>query len=92
MEHYKISKLLNDSSASTFGTKKKWIEVNDLSGGQNSVNKNITFKTKMLTSDLCNYSNAHIFVKGRISIRGNNDAKKRNKKLTFKNNDRFIFP
>ena len=90
MEHYKISKLLNDSSASTFGTKKKWIEVNDLSGGQNSVNKNITFKTKMLTSDLCNYSNAHIFVKGRISIRGNNDAKKRNKKLTFKNKDRFI--
>ena len=89
MEHYKISKLLNDSSASTFGTKKKWIEVN-LSGGQNSVNKNITFKTKMLTSDLCNYSNAHIFVKGRISIRGNNDAKKRNKKLTFKNKDRFI--
>ena len=44
----------------------------------------------MLTSDLCNYSNAHIFVKGRISIRGNNDAKKRNKKLTFKNKDRFI--
>ena len=72
------------------GQKKKWIEVNDLSGGQNSVNKNITFKTKMLTSDLCNYSNAHIFVKGRISIRGNNDAKKRNKKLTFKNKDRFI--
>ena len=90
MEHYKISKLLNDSSSSTFGTTKKWIEVNDLSGGQNSVNKNITFKIKMLTSDLCNYSNAHIFVKGRISIRGNNDAKKRNKKLTFKNKDRFI--
>ena len=68
---------------------KKWIEVKDLSGGQNSVNKNITFKTKMLRSDLCNYSNAHIFVKGRISIRGNNYAKKRNKKLTFKNNDPF---
>ena len=33
MEHYKISKLLNDSIASKFVTK-KWIEVNDLSSGQ----------------------------------------------------------
>ena len=43
----------------------------------------------MLTSDLCNYSNAYILVKGRISIRGNNDGTKRNKKLTFKNNNPF---
>ena len=43
----------------------------------------------MLTSDLCNYCNAYILVKGRISIRGNNDATKRNKKLTFKNNNPF---
>ena len=33
MEHYKIPKLLNDSIASKFVTK-KWIEVNDLSSGQ----------------------------------------------------------
>ena len=33
MEHYKISKLLNDSIASKFVTK-KWIEVNDLSSGE----------------------------------------------------------
>ena len=30
MEHYKISKLLNDSIVSKFTTK-KWTEVNDLS-------------------------------------------------------------
>ena len=30
MEHYKISKLLNDSTLSKFVTK-KWVEVNDLS-------------------------------------------------------------
>ena len=39
MEHYKISKLLNDSTVSKFVTK-KWIEVNDLSSGQYYVNKN----------------------------------------------------
>ena len=32
-EHYKIPKLLNDSIASKFVTK-KWIEVNDLSSGE----------------------------------------------------------
>ena len=33
MEHHKISKLLNDSTLSKFVTR-KWIEVNDLPGGQ----------------------------------------------------------
>ena len=37
---------------------KKWIEVNDLSGSQYSVNKNIRFETPMLRSVLCNYSDA----------------------------------
>ena len=52
MEHYKISKILNDSTVSKFVTK-KWFEVNDLSSGHYSVNKNIRFKTSMLRSDLC---------------------------------------
>ena len=52
MEHNKTSKLLNDSTVSKFVTT-KWIEVNDLSGCQYSVNKNIKFKTFMLISDLC---------------------------------------
>ena len=43
MEHYKIPKLLNDSTVSKFVTK-KWIEVKDLSSGQYSGNKNIRFK------------------------------------------------
>ena len=33
MEHYKISKLLDDSTVSKF-VRKKWVEVNDLSNGQ----------------------------------------------------------
>ena len=57
MEHHKISKLINKSTVSKFLTK-KWIEGLDLSRGQYSVNKNIRFKTSMLRSDLCDYSDA----------------------------------
>ena len=88
MEHYKISTLLKDSTVSKFVTK-KWIEVNDLSSGQYSVNKNIRFKTSMLRSDLCDYSDAYIVVKGIINVTGTNANNRRNKKLTFKNNAPF---
>ena len=43
----------------------------------------------MLRSNLCDYSNVYIVVKGRINARGTNDANKRNKKLTCKNNVPF---
>ena len=42
----------------------------------------------MLRSNLCDYSNAYIAVKGRINVEGDND-KTRNKKLIFKNNAPF---
>ena len=79
MEYYKISKLLNDSIASKFVTK-KWIEVNDLSSGKCFASKNIRFKTSMLRSDLCDFSDAFIVVKGRMSVRS-----------TIKNNTPFRF-
>ena len=44
MEHYKVCKLLNNSTVSKFVTR-KLIEVNYLSNGQYSVNKNIRFET-----------------------------------------------
>ena len=52
MKHYEIPKLLNDSTVSKFLTKKQ-IEVNDVSSGQYSVNKNLRFKTSMLRSHFC---------------------------------------
>ena len=55
MEQYEISKLLKDSTVSSFPTK-KWIEVNDLSSSQYSVNKNIRFKISMLRSVIFSYS------------------------------------
>ena len=76
MVHSKISQLLNDSTVSKFVTK-KWVEVNDLSNGQCSVNKNIRFKTSMLRSE------------GRITVAGDDDDKKRYEKLLFKNNVPF---
>ena len=67
---------------------KKWIEINGLSSGQYSGNKNIKFKTSTLRSDLCDYSDAYIVVKGRVTVRGNN-VNIINKKLTFKKNAPF---
>ena len=43
----------------------------------------------MLRSDLCDYGNADVVVKGTISVTGTNNANRRNKKLIFKNNTPF---
>ena len=75
MEHYKVSKLLNDSTVSKYVTKKQ-IEINDLSSGQYSIIKHIRFKTSMFKLCLCEYSDAHILVKRTITVEGNNDDKK----------------
>ena len=58
MKHYKISKLLNNSTVSKFVTKKR-IEVNYLSTDQYSASKLIRFKTSMLRSNLCDYTSVH---------------------------------
>ena len=44
----------------------------------------------MLRSDLCDFPDAYIVVKGDITLEGDNDANKRNKNLAFKNNAPFI--
>ena len=43
----------------------------------------------MLRSDLCDFNDAYIVVKGNITLEGN-DANKRNKDLAFRNNAPFI--
>ena len=47
---------------------KKWIEVYDQSEKNYNVNKEIRFKTSMLRSDLCDFGDAHIVVKGNIIV------------------------
>ena len=55
---------------------RRWTEVNSLSNGKYSVNKNIRFKTSMQKSDLRDYSNAYIVVKGRLTF-GTDDSNKK---------------
>ena len=71
---------------------KKWIKIHDQSEKNHSVNKEIRFriKTPMLKSDLYDFSDAYIVVKGDITVEGDNDANKRNKNLAFKSNAPFI--
>ena len=49
-------------------TTKNWVEINDESRGAYNVNSQIKFKTTMLKSSLCDYSDAYILVKGTITI------------------------
>ena len=61
------------------------IEVYDQSEGNYNVNKEIRMKTSMLRSDLCDYSDAYIVLKGNITVT-NPDNAKRNKAVAFKDN------
>ena len=68
---------------------KKWIEFYDQSRENYDINKDIRIKTSMLRSDLSNFSDAHIVVKGNIIVAEPDDAKK-NKVVEFKDNAPFI--
>ena len=76
MEYQKIANLLNDASnqPSKFRTR-NWVEINNESRGTYTSN-DIKFKTIMLRSNLCDYADAYIFLKGAITITGagNDDA------------------
>ena len=56
---------------------------------QEELNADIKFKTTMLRSNLYDYADSYILVKGTITAAGNNDAAKRlherNEGVTFKN-------
>ena len=43
----------------------------------------------MLRSNLCDYSDAYLVVKGQISVTDTKNANRRNKKLTFKKSALF---
>ena len=71
MEHRKIANLIDDDDASNQPSKfrtRNLVEINDESRGAYNVNSQIKFKTTMLKSSLCDYSDAYILVKGTISV------------------------
>ena len=91
MEYQKISNLLESTSdnLSKFRTR-NCVEINDESRG-NYANSDIRFKTAMVRSNLCDYADSYILVKGTITITGEGDnageiqADERDKGVTFKN-------
>ena len=93
MEFNKINNLLGQAhdEVPRFITK-KWIEVQSQSGNTYNTSKPIRFKTSMLRSDLCDYSDAYVWVKGKITVTNPNDNANFNKELTLtlKNNAPFI--
>ena len=100
MEYEKINNLLlsedNESEQLSKFVTKEYVRVNSLSNTYNE-NKSIRFKTPMLRSDLCDYSDAYILVKGTIMVTApgnsddaNNIRDKKKRPLILKNNAPFI--
>ena len=91
MEYQKIVNLLDSTSnqPSKFRTK-NWVEINDESKDLYKPGSDIKFKTTMLRSNLCDYTDPYILVKGTITITGAGDAAaarradERNKGVIFK--------
>ena len=100
MEYDKINNLLlsedNESEQLSKFVTREYVKVNSLSNTYNE-NKSIRFKTPMLRSNLCDYSDAYILLKGNMTVtahRANNNANnirdKRNRRLILKNNAPFV--
>ena len=68
MEYQQIINLSDDTmnQPSKFRTR-NWVEINDESKGMYD-NSNIRFKTSMVRSSLCDYSDAYILVKGNLTV------------------------
>ena len=89
MEYQKIANLLDtESNQPSKSRTKNWVEINDNARGEYSANKQIRFKTSLLRSSLCDYSDAYILAKGNITVNNTADAgdaaNNINKKVIFK--------
>ena len=75
MELQKIVNLLDNAwnQPSKFKTK-NWVEIRNESKELYSAGSDIRFKATMLRSNLCDYADAYILVKGTITITGNAGA------------------
>ena len=98
MEYDKINNLLlsedNESEQLSKFVTRQYVEVNSLSNTC-SESKSIRFKTPMLRSYLCDYSDAYILVKGTVTVNGvvngaENEILRRNRPLILKNNAPFV--
>ena len=88
MKYRKIINLLDNTpnEPSKFRTK-NWLEINDGSYGTCNTGSQIKFKTSMIRSRLCDYSDVSILVKGTIPAENTEAAaspNNKNKKVIFK--------
>ena len=59
---------------------KKWVEVHDQSGSAEhryKPSKQKRFKMSTLRSDLCDFSDAYIVVKGEVAVTGGSNSSKK---------------
>ena len=94
MEYQKFTNLLSNipDKVHRFITK-KWIKVHDQSEQTYNTNKQIRFKTSMLRSDLCDFNDAYIVVKGIVTVAVSTNERDRdeiNRQVILKNNAPFI--
>ena len=100
MEYDKINNLLlsedNESEKLSKFVTREYVRVNSFLDIYNE-NKSIRFKTPMLRSNLCDYSDAYILVNGTITVTAlganngvNNIRDKKNRSLILKNNAPFV--
>ena len=100
MEYDKINNLLrsedNESEKLSKFVTREYVRFNSLSNTYNE-NQSIRFKTPMLRSNLCDYSDAYISVKGTITVTApvvnnsaNNIRDKRNRPVMLKRNAPFV--
>ena len=78
MEFQKITNFLDITSDNKDLQKfvtQKWIEIYDQSEGNYKVNKEVRIKTSMLRSNLCDFNDGYIVVKGTITVNAPNNAK-----------------
>ena len=81
--------LLDDTTNQPFKFRtRNWAKINDESKGKYG-DSNIRFKMSMIRSNLCDYIDAHILVKGTVTVPNMAAAgaavNNTNKKLIFKN-------
>ena len=74
MEYQKIANLIDGATNQPpkFRTN-NWVEINNESRGTYNVNSQIKFRTTKPRSSLCDYSDAYILVKEKITITGARD-------------------
>ena len=100
MEYDKVNHLLlsedNEREQLSKFVTREYVRVNSLSNTYNQ-NKSIRFKTPMLRSNLCDYSDVYILVKGTFTVTApgvnngaNNIRDKRKRPLILKNNAPFV--